>query len=143
MPRLGGVDLEADLAIWSIKVANRIHEVPQEAARLLVEDVRVPVSQGGNMPVRYGNLRNSIEVNFTGGALADKEYPERPYVKDPTAKINATLLRSRIGAIISISFRAIYAPKQELKRAFVRLAAQKWAPVHVAQAVRNVIARNP
>lgn len=143
MPRLGGTDFEADIVLWAAKVNVRLNEVPQEAARLMINDVRVPVLQGGNMPVRFGNLRNSIEVNYSGGAPANQEYPERPYLPDPSAKIEAAISRFRIGSTMSMSFRAIYARKQELKRAFVRLSAQKWAPVHVAQAIRNVIARNP
>ena len=138
MARLGGTDFQADMTLFAAKVQNIMREIPIEASKGLIEDVRVPVSSGGNMPVKYGNLRNSITVDFATMPPASAEYPPALVEADPTARNNARLDNSRPGARIFIGFRAIYAPLMELKYAFVRLASQKWASVHVPNAVNIV-----
>lgn len=138
MARLGGVDFQADMTLFAAKVQNIMREIPIEASKALIEDVRTPVSSGGNMPVKYGNLRNSVTVDFATMPQAATEYPDAPVETDPTARNNARLDNSRPGARIFIGFRAIYGPLMELKYAFVRLAAQKWAGVHVPNAINIV-----
>jgi len=138
MARLGGTDFQADMTLFAAKVQNIMREIPIEASKALIEDVRVPVSSGGNMPVKYGNLRNSVTVDFATIPPASTEYPDALVEADPTARNNARLDNSRPGARIFIGFRAIYAPLMEIKYAFVRLASQKWAAVHVPNAINIV-----
>lgn len=129
-----------DIVEWAAKVGERLDQIPAESAKLLIDDVRTPVANGGHMPVRTGNLRNSAEVSFNGPPLADQEYPDEPVVPNPEGTIQAKLDSAKTGDLISIGFRAIYGPAMEVKYAFVRLAAQKW-PQHVNEAVKNVLAR--
>jgi len=77
MARLGGTDFQADMVLFAAKVQNIMREVPIEASKALIEDVRIPVSSGGNMPVKYGNLRNSVTVDFCYNAASCCRVPER------------------------------------------------------------------
>lgn len=117
---------KADLDRWVKKVNLRVETVHKPATMLLVEDVRRPVKAGGNMPVRKGNLRNSLEATINGGPSADIDITEDMMLSDPVGQISGVVNNSQLGQIVSLSFRANYANEQERKHAFVRLAAQKW-----------------
>jgi len=131
------VGFKSDIVQWVSKVGERLEQVPIVSAKILLDDVRIPVKQGGNMPVLTGNLRNSADVSFTGSRAADKILdPDNP-LPDPTSRLHVKLEKARIGQTISIFFRAIYGPRMELKYAFVRLSGQKW-PQIVDQAVARI-----
>jgi len=131
---------KADLDNWVKKVNLRVETVHKPAIMLLVDDVRRPVKAGGNMPVRKGNLRNSLEATINGGPNADIDITEDMTLSDPTAQIRGVVNNSQIGQTVSLSFRANYANEQERKHAFTRLAAQKWDQF-VDVAVADVKAR--
>jgi len=131
------VGFKSDIVQWVSKVGNRLEQVPIVSSKILLHDVRIPVKEGGNMPVLTGNLRNSVEVSFTGARAADKILdPKNPLI-DPTSRLHVKLENARIGQTISIFFRAIYGPRMELKYAFVRLSGQRWSQL-VDQAVARV-----
>ena len=136
------MSLRNDNIIWVSKVRERLEQLGPESIKNLIYDVRTPVSQGGHMPVVSGNLRNSPEVSFTHMPVADRVLDPNKPLTDPMGKINPKILNMQPGQVVSIGFRAIYAPLIELKYAFVRLAAQNWRR-HVDEALKVIKARTP
>jgi hypothetical protein len=118
--------MQADIVRWVAKVGEALENVPRESTKTLVAFARLPIKQGGNMPVDKGNLRNSATVSFVEIPPADMKIGEDDMLPDPTQKINATIDSAKIGQNIRIGFRADYADEQEQKYAFIRLAAQRW-----------------
>lgn len=130
------VGFKSDIVQWVAKVSNRLEALPPTCGKILIDNVRTPVKQGGNMPVVSGNLRNSIDLNFSGPRPADRVLDQNKPIADPVMKLYDRLERMRLGSHVYIFFRAIYGPKMEMKYAFVRLAAQKWPQVVAAGVAR-------
>lgn len=119
-------NLASDIQAWAAKVEKRLSVVAQASTIEVARDVRLPLKQGGNMPVRRGNLRNSLVATLNGGLPADQEVDELTSLGDPMSGIVSTIGGAKIGDTISLSFTVDYANEQERKHAFVRLTAQKW-----------------
>lgn len=118
---------EADVVTWVAKVGERLTLVPRIAAYQVQEDVRVPVKQGGHMPVKFGNLRNSLSASFNEMPGQDIVITEQRLVLgDPQANLVATINSMSIGQRLRMGFRVTYAADMERKYAFVALTAQKW-----------------
>lgn len=103
------------------------------SAHDIAVEVRKPVSQGGAMPVKTGNLRNSLEASKTGIPSADYQPDARERLRDPMGQITSTIGTLSIGERLYLGFRVVYAPVQELRYGFVRLAELKW-PLFVERA---------
>lgn len=87
-------------------------------------------------PVVTGNLRNSRTVSTTGPITIDFRTKK---FRRPDDTIDNAIAGAEIGGTARLGFRAVYALRVEAKRAFMRLAAQRW-PAIVAKAVAK--ARN-
>lgn len=120
------MSFEHDIVQWVAKVDQRLQYIPKASAKAVVADARTPKSAGGLMPVRYGNLRNSAVVSFSEVAPADQPYDEASNLPEATPIIEQTIDSAQPGQPIRIGFRAQYGPIQEVKNAFVRVAALKW-----------------
>lgn len=116
----------ADIVDWVSKVGDRLEWLPKEAAQMVYDEVRLPVSQGGHMPVVTGNLRNSFEVSLFDVPPADVPFDAHNIMPDNSAQDTQMILSSRKGGHIYMGFRAQYADIRELRYGFVRLTAQSW-----------------
>ncbi len=124
----------ADVTAWVAKVGERLEYIGKESVRDLAVEVRTPVSQGGNMPVRTGNLRNSLKASTTGVPSATYMPADTERLADPMSQINSVINTSTLGDKISLGFSVAYALYVVRKYMFVDLAAMKWS-----QIVRNVV----
>lgn len=115
-----------DIIIWTSKVGDRLDYIAKESVREVYNDVRVPVSRGGNMPVISGNLRNSIQISKTGMVSAAYVPIEGEKLPDPTSTVNAVIDNSVLGDKIFLAFTVAYAVYVNRRRAFVQLTSMKW-----------------
>jgi hypothetical protein len=92
-----------------------------------------PRQEGGNLPFKTGNLYNSRMVSV-------KSAPEisgaNAKFADPTGYIEGVIANLELRSKVYLGFRASYAPIQEIRCAFVRLAVQQW-PAIKAQAIKD------
>ncbi|PCI03469.1 MAG: hypothetical protein COB78_10860 [Hyphomicrobiales bacterium] len=118
----------------------------RDAAQTVVNDVRLPKSKGGHMPIDTGNLRRSLSASTTAmpNINADKaEFSEN------NGQITLTIAGANIGETLYFGFQAAYARRMEygfkgadsLGRVynqegsgFVRLTAQRWPEIVKASA---------
>lgn len=123
----------ADVAAWIAKSEKVPMEIAREAARISAKDMREPLGSGGNMPVKTGNLRNSLAASIVG--MPRVVFAQRTF--SDAASIEGVIASAQPGHTIFLGFRAPYAGKQEHVHGFVRLAAQRWKQI-VDQAVQRV-----
>lgn len=154
------MDFERFLTAWARKQKDLHLAIFQTAAQKLVNEVRLPKSRGGNMPVDTGNLRRSILASTSsmprlqplkkgsskGNALVFPDDPSEPtltvrvadtFSVDPMMQITTAIMRMQMGQTLYLGFQASYAKIQEEKNGFVRLAAQRWRQI-VKEASREV-----
>jgi hypothetical protein len=55
---------------WAAKVQRQMETVARDSIRDVIADAQRPVTQGGNMPVLKGNLRNSLTVEMRIGRVS-------------------------------------------------------------------------
>lgn len=120
------------VADWAKKVEAEQIRILHEAARLLVEEMTRPESEGGHMPVETGNLRKSVAVSPAGWIRI--EWLTKKF-RDPSNAVANAIAGIEIGTTAYIGFRAPYARKVEMETGFVRLAAQRWRAI-VDEAVK-------
>lgn len=157
------MDFERFLTAWARKQKDRHEAIFKTAAQKLVNEVRRPLAQGGNMPVDTGNLRRSLlgstshmpklrplrRKSKVSKVLSFPDDPTEPTITinlgdrfdaDPMGQITLVIARMKMGQTLYLGFQASYAAIQEEKRGFVRLAAQRWRAI-VKEASREVQAR--
>ncbi len=122
----------AQVANWEKKADAAQTDVLHQSLRLLVEAAIRPKSEGGNMPVVKGNLRNSVAVSALAPVAID--WTTKKF-RDPFDAVNNAIAGIAIGETAYIGFRAPYAHKLEVDNGFLRLAAQDWKAI-VDEAVR-------
>ena len=132
-------DFSTVIQQFTTRSMQMLEFIPEVAATAVAHDVRIPKKEGGNMPVRRGNLRNSLEASLNGMPASDMEIGPGQLLADPMPQIVSTVVRAKPGDVISLGFRADYARPMELKHAFVRLTAQKWP--QIVDSVVNTIKR--
>lgn len=120
------MSFRSDIIIWVSKVGNRLDYVARESARSVYNDVRLPISRGGNMPVVSGNLRNSIQASNIGLIYASYIPKHGEKLADPTSQVNSVIDNSNAGDKIFLAFTVAYAVYVNRRRAFVQLTAMKW-----------------
>jgi hypothetical protein len=116
---------------WVTKTEVEMQRILQASVRGLVEEVTRPQSEGGNLPVVTGNLRNSGAVSTAGPVTYN--FVTKKFRNSTESVLNATE-KIEPGMSVFIGFQAPYAMKVEEKTAFMRLVAQRW-PQIVAEAV--------
>lgn len=119
----------ADVIAWTAKVGERLEYVAKESPRTVAREVRLPISSGGHMPVRTGNLRNSLQASTSGVPSGDYMPAENERLSDPMGQINSVIDGSSLGDKISLGFRAAYGVYVERKHMFVHLTAMKWSQI--------------
>jgi len=63
----------ADVEAFANKAAEQLLAVAKQSVQDVVRDAQTPVSQGGNMPVDTGFLRNSLVTEVRGATLEGPE----------------------------------------------------------------------
>lgn len=123
-------DFRSSVIQWISKVGQNSTTIISESAITLAAVARLPLSQGGNMPVNTGNLRNSLTPSKSEVAPTDLHLKgDRLELGDPTSQIQTVATSLKPGDHLYMGFRADYAAEQERKHAFVRLAAQRWPSI--------------
>ena len=61
----------ATLGQWPIKTQRRIDAVLKDATQTVIRTAQKTKAKGGRMPVRTGNLRNSLQSSIAGGASGE------------------------------------------------------------------------
>lgn len=143
------LNFAAQVDAWVKKTERRMEAVFKESTQRVVSEMQTPSGEGGNMPIDTGFLRNSVQattdkpipinpnanpVKPVGHVRGDVIYPYR------SGDISLTILGSKIGQIIYVTYTAAYARHQENRRGFVRLAAQRWQAI-VSEVTREARSR--
>lgn len=126
----------AKVAAWVRKSEEAMTAVFRESAQTVVNDVRVPVGSGGNMPVVTGNLRRSLAVSLHEMPQIVDDAKSR-YNSDPGSNITLTIAQAKLGETVYLGFQANYAPYMENMYGFVRLTAQRWQQI-VSEAASKI-----
>lgn len=118
-------EFTADVKAWVEKTEARLTAVYRTSLQDLANEVRIPTSQGGNMPVVTGNLRRSLVASngTMPSVTANSNFP------DSSSQITGIIARTRPGDRFFLGFQAVYARPMERKYAFVRLASQRWPDI--------------
>lgn len=116
----------------------------RDSAQAVIEEMQTSVGHGGNMPVKTGFLRSSLNVNINGVmATASTPHPggEGPY---PEPDINLAISGAKLGDVIVAGYVANYALRinygfsgqdslgrtyNQSGRMFVEKAAAKWPEI--------------
>ena len=61
----------ATLDAWTKKTEKRIDAVLKDATQTVIRTAQKTKAKGGRMPVRTGNLRNSLQSSIAGGASGE------------------------------------------------------------------------
>ena len=61
----------ATLDAWTKKTEKRIDAVLKDATQTVIRTAQKTKAKGGRMPVRTGNLRNSLQSSVAGGASGE------------------------------------------------------------------------
>jgi hypothetical protein len=59
----------ADVGAFVAMAKERMLAVAKESLQEVIRDAQTPVAQGGNMPVDWGTLRNSLVVELRGAEV--------------------------------------------------------------------------
>ncbi len=142
-----GLSFAAQVSEWAKAELEREEAVFQTAAQEVANEVRVPVAEGGRMPVDLGNLRRSLMASTSDMPTirADKtEFQDNG--------IELVIAGSQLGDTVFLGFQAAYAARMNygfvgtdsLGRTynqagfgFVDAVAQRW-PQIVTQAEAKV-----
>jgi hypothetical protein len=139
------LSFEAQVDAWCRKTDQRMELVFKESTQRLVTEVQTPVGAGGNMPIDTGFLRNTLQASTTAPSPIDPSaVPVKPpghiagtvLYQEREGDIAAVIASATLGQTIYLTYTAAYARIQEMKRGFVRLAAQRW-PQIVAEVIRD------
>lgn len=122
--KLGGTFAQ-QVSKWVKKGQGRMLVVFRESAQAVANESRVPVSAGGNMPIKTGNLRRSLR----GSTSSMPTTSDSKDLDDGSEQITLAIAKAKLGDTIYLGFQANYAVYQEAKRGFVRLTAQRWPEI--------------
>lgn len=128
-PRSSSSGARADVTTWIAKVGERLEFIGKESARTVAVEVRRPIYSGGNMPVRTGNLMNSLQASTSGVPSGGYRPSTHERLPDPMGQVNSVIDGSKLGDKISLGFRVAYSVYAERKHMFVHLTALKWRSI--------------
>ncbi|MBP8062389.1 MAG: hypothetical protein KAY29_00825 [Brevundimonas sp.] len=126
----------ASVGDWVAATQQRMDAVRKESAQRVVEIMQTPVAKGGNMPVKTGFLRASLQGAIGQGAFTGRvnPNPEGAFGYD-AAPISLIIAGAKPSDAITLSYVAVYAAaanygsRGRAGRQFVGLAAQQWQRV--------------
>lgn len=142
----------ATISEWGRAELERAEAIFQTAAQTVANEVRTPVAAGGRMPVKDGNLRNSLLASTT--AMPQVKEGQAKYT-DPASEIALTIAGAELGSVVFLGFQAAYGPRMnygfvgedslgrvynQAGYGFVDAVAQRW-PQIVAEAEAKVRSR--
>jgi len=119
---------------WAKQNEARLTAVFRDACQQVANDVRVPISEGGHMPVLTGNLRRSLTASTT--EMPQTRDSTTKYDRDVQGNVILTIAKAKLDDTIYLGFQANYAPIQEQKHKFVALTAQRWPQILRASAAK-------
>lgn len=128
-------EFTAQVSRWVSQSKDRVTAVFRTAAQTVANEMRIPVQQGGNMPVLTGNLRRSLMGSTSVMPTLSTDNKEQ--FSDGIGETLLVIANAKLDEHIYLGWQAAYAPYQEEKHGFVRLTAQRW-PQIVAEACRTV-----
>lgn len=132
----------AQIAAAVAEIKGGVEAVVKQSAQDLADEASIPVSQGGNMPVKDGFLRNSRVGGLNVEPAGPVEKPSGYHDTSGPPPLELVLAGFEMGDTILIRWTANYAGYIEYGtrgrpgRAFVRQAATKWASFVSANAAR-------
>lgn len=121
---------------------KRLNATFKSSAQDLVEEVLLPVSQGGRMRVDTGFLRSSLKGSTSSMPLIDSNArPDEGSTYSPDdGAIEAIILGATVNSTLYFGFTASYARPREYQDGFVRTAGQQWQQIVAKNAARSIIA---
>jgi hypothetical protein len=96
----------AQVSEWASAELDRAEAVFQTAAQTVANEVRNPVSEGGRMPVKTGNLRRSLMASTSTMPLI-REGAEQ----FTDGGIELIIAGAELGATVYLGFQAAYAAR--------------------------------
>jgi hypothetical protein len=140
----------ASVSEWAQQELGAMEAIFQTAAQTVANEVKKPLADGGNMPIKTGNLRRSLMASTA----------EMPSVKTDQETftdggIELVIAGAELGSTVFLDFQAAYAARMnygfvgtdslgrvynQTGYAFVDKVAQRW-PTLVAEAEVTVRAR--
>ena len=100
----------AAVAAWSKEKELAVQQAFVGATLELVEEIRRPLGQGGNMPVDTGYLRESLDASYSSTpSTAPSDGPPKVGL---SLKVEALIRRVNLGQKIYFGFTATYAARQ-------------------------------
>jgi hypothetical protein len=132
----------AQVSKWAAKSEKRVEAVFKQATQDVAEQVKKPVSQGGNMRVDTGFLRASLMASTAHMPRINKDAKPSPgqTYNGGDSEIALVIAGAEIKDTIYLGFTASYAAPREYHDGFVRLTAQNW-PKIVDNAARVIKSR--
>jgi hypothetical protein len=138
----------AQISEWVREAKARQLAVLQTGAERVIEMMQTTTGAGGNMPVRDGFLRASLQASLGGANFVLRQKPagDAKYNYNPGA-VALVIQSATINDTITVGFTANYASyvndgaKGRPPRRFVELAAQMW-PRIIAEACREAERRS-
>ena len=145
-----GQSFSAQVSAWASAELERAEAVFQTAAQTVANEVRTPVTAGGRMPVKTGNLRRSLMSSTSSMPTiieGKQEFTDNP--------VELVIAGAELGGTIYLGFQAAYAARMNygfvgqdsLGRSynqagfgFVDAVAQRWRQI-VAEAETTVQGR--
>ncbi len=142
-----GLSFAAQVSEWAKAEIEREEAIFHEAAQAVANEVRTPVSDGGRMPLKTGNLRRSLMAS-----TADMPTIQEGKTQFQDSGIELVIAGSQLGETVYLGFQAAYAARMNygfvgtdsLGRTynqtgfgFVDAVAQRW-PQIVTQAEAKV-----
>jgi hypothetical protein len=94
-----------------MKTQQRMEAVWRDAAQTVANEVRRPVSAGGNMPIDTGNLRRSLMASTA--AIPEIRPTEIEGFVDNDGQITLVIAGAKLGQTIYLGFQANYAAHME------------------------------
>lgn len=131
----------AALAVYAEieRVKTRLNVVYQEALVLLAEAMQLPITEGGNMPVKTQFLRSSLTVQFGGTLPVPMRHPGGSFFTYNADEVNSELRKATVRKHrVTLAYAAEYAAFADYRHQFVKLATQRW-PEFVQKAATRVV----
>jgi hypothetical protein len=94
----------ATISEWGRAEMERAEAIFQTAAQTVANEVRVPLSEGGRMPIDTGNLRRSLEASTAAMPTVKPEQTEFA-----ESAIEMVIAGAELGSSIYLGFQAAYA----------------------------------
>lgn len=120
---------------WVNKSKDRVKAVRNESFQRLADIMQTPVSEGGNMPVRTGFLRSSLEASLNGAIPPSVDHPGTGTYDWNPGKVNLVIASAELKDTINLTYTSRTASYVEYGtsrfegRRFVGLAMQQWQTI--------------